>query len=121
MKPRIAAIALAAVLPLSLGACSQVQDSASSTASAAASQAEAKVRSAARDALSQQICQRISDGKVSSADKEVLSGLVSSAAAKGVPAEITTALRQIADSSGRVPVEAASKLKKACSSAIPAS
>ena len=43
MNPRFAAIALAAALPLSLGACSQMQDTASSAASGAASQAQSKV------------------------------------------------------------------------------
>jgi hypothetical protein len=44
---------------------------------------------------------------------------VSSAVSEGVPVEITTPLHQIADSGAQVPVEAASKLKKACSSSIP--
>jgi hypothetical protein len=119
MNPRFAAIALAAALPLSLGACSQMQNTASSAAAAAASQAQSKVEGAARDELRRQICQRVTDGQVSAQDKKVLSGLVSSAESEGVPVEIMTPLRQIADSGQQVPIEAASKLKKACSSSIP--
>jgi len=44
---------------------------------------------------------------------------VSSAVSEGVPVEITTPLRQIADSGAQVPVEAASKLEEACISAVP--
>ncbi|MDQ1482536.1 MAG: hypothetical protein QOF35_612 [Actinomycetota bacterium] len=119
MRPRFAAIALAVALPLSLGACGQVQDRASSAASDAASQAKSKVASAARDELRRQICQRVADGQVSAQDKQVLSGLVSSAESSGVPSEITTPLRQIASSGDQVPVEAANKLKKACTSSAP--
>jgi hypothetical protein len=119
MSPRLVAIALAAALPLSLGACSQIQDTASSASSAAASQAQSKVEGAAKDELRRQICQRVSDGQVSAQDKQVLSGLVSSAESGGVPVEITTPLRQIADSGDQVPVDATSKLKKACSAPIP--
>jgi hypothetical protein len=119
MKSRFAAIALAAALPLSLGACGQVQDTASSAASDAASQAKSQVASAAKDELRRQICQRVADGQVSAQDKQVLSGLVSTAEKNGVPSEITTPLRQIASSGDQVPVAAASKLKKACASSVP--
>jgi hypothetical protein len=117
MNPRFATIALAAVLPLSLGACSQMQDSASSAASTAASQVQADAERAAKDELSRQICQRVTDGKVSAQDKQALSGLVSRAETEGVPVEITTALRQIGDSSGQASIEAAAGLKKACDGA----
>ena len=115
MRPRLAAIALAAALPFALGSCSQVQDSATSAASSAASQAQSKATDAAKDEARRQICQRVSDGQVSAQDKQVLSGLVSAAESQGVPAEITTPLRQIADSGDKVPADAVSKLKKACS------
>jgi hypothetical protein len=121
MKSRLAVIALAAALPLSLGACSQIQDTATSAASTAASQAKSKATAAARDEARRQICQRVSDGQVSAQDKQVLSGLVTGAESQGVPAEITEPLRQIADSGDQVPVEAATKLKKACDSPTPAS
>jgi hypothetical protein len=120
MNPRLAVIALAAALPFSLGACSQMEDTASSAASSAASQAQSKVEGAAKNEVRRQICQRVADGHVSAQDKQVLSGLVSSAERGGVPVEITTPLRQIAVSGSQVPVDAASKLKKACSSSIPA-
>ena len=115
MKPRFAVIALAVALPLSLGACSQIQDTATSAASTAASQAKSQVATAAKEEVRKQICQRVADGQVSAEDKQVLSGLVSGAESAGVPAEITTPLRQIADSGDKVPAEAASQLKKACS------
>jgi len=115
MKPRFAALALAAALPLLLGACSQMQETATSAASTAASQAKSKVAAAAKDEARRQICQRVTDGQVSAQDKQALSGLVSTAESQGVPAEITTPLRQIADSGDKVPAEAVSKLKKACS------
>lgn len=116
MRSRLAVIGLAAALPFSLGACSQIQDTATSAASTAASQAKSKVTAAAKDEARRQICQRVSDGQVSAQDKQVLSGLVSSAEQQGVPAEITAPLRQIADSGDKIPADAASKLKKACDS-----
>lgn len=119
MNPRFAAIALAAALPFSLGACSQMQDTASSSASGAASQAQSKVEVAAKEELRRQICQRVTDGQVSAQDKQVLSGLVSSTDSRGIPVEIMTPLRQIADSGAQVPVEAASNLNRACTSALP--
>ena len=67
--------------------------------------------------LRRQICQRVTDAQVSAQDKQVLSGLVSSAESRGIPVEIMTPLCQIADSGAQVPVEAASKLKRACISA----
>lgn len=118
MNLRFATIALAAALPLSLGACSQMQDTASSAASTAASQARSKAESAAKDELNRQICQRVTDGKVSAQEKQALSGLVSRAESAGVPVDITTALRAIADSGGQVSVEKAGELKKACSGLV---
>ena len=121
MKPRFAAIALAAALPLSLGGCSQIQETATSAASSAASEAQSKVTTAAKDELRKQICQPVADGQVSAADKQVLAGLVSSAESAGVPAEITTPLGQIAESGDKVPAEAAGELTKACSQTTPPS
>jgi hypothetical protein len=117
MNPRFATLALAAALPLSLSACSQMQDTASSAASTAASQVQTDAERAAKDELSRQICQRVTDGKISAEDRQALSALVSRAGSEGVPVEITTALRQIADSTGQASVEAAAGLKKACEGA----
>lgn len=119
MRPRFAALAVAIALPLSLGACSQIEDTATSAASSAASQAQSQVASAAKDELREQICRRVADGQVSAQDKKVLSGLVASAESAGVPVEITAPLGQIADSGDAIPVEAASQLQKACDSSIP--
>jgi hypothetical protein len=118
MNSRFASLVL--VLPLSLGACSQVQDSASSAARDAASQGASKVADAAKDELRRQICQRVADGQVSAQDKQVLSGLVSRAASAGVPGEITSPMRQIADSGDQAPAEAVRTLKEACGSSTPA-
>jgi hypothetical protein len=117
MNSRLAALAVALAVPLSLGACSQVQDSASSAASDAASQGASKVAGAAKDEVRRQICDRLADGQVSAQDKQVLSGLVAAAASAGVPAEITSPLGQIADSGDQVPAEAVKTLKEECDSA----
>jgi len=119
MNPRIASLVLVLALPLSLGACSNVEDAAPSVASAAASQGASKVSDAARDELRQVICQRVADGKVSAQDKQVISGLVSSATSAGVPAEIMTPARQIVDSGEQAPAEAIRTLKQACDSSTP--
>lgn len=119
MNPRVASFVLVLALPLFLGACSQVQDTASSAASDAASQGASKVAGAAKDELRLQICQRVADGQVSAQDKQVLSGLVSRAASAGVPGEITTPMRQIADSGDQAPAEAVRTLKQACGSPTP--
>jgi hypothetical protein len=119
MNPRVASFVLVLALPLSLGACSDVQDTASSAASDAASQGASKVAEAAKNEVRLQICQRVADGKVSAEDKQVLSGLVSRAASAGVPGEITTPLRQIADSGDKAPAEAVRTLKQACASPAP--
>ena len=57
------------------------------------------------------------DGQVSAQDKQVLKGLVATAKAAGVPAEITTPLEQVAQSGDQVPAEAVDALKNACASA----
>jgi len=119
MNSRLASLVLILALPLSVGACSKVQDAASSAASDAASQGASKVTDAAKDELRRQICERVADGQVSAEDKQVLSGLVSSASSAGVPAEITTPMRQIADSGDQVPAEAVKTLNQACVSSTP--
>ena len=119
MNAHVASLLLVLALPLSLGACSQVQDTASTAASDAASQGASKVAGEARDELRRQICQRVADGQVSAQDKQVLSGLVSKAASAGVPGEITTPMRQIADSGDQAPAEAVRTLKEACGSSTP--
>ena len=119
MNPRIASLGLVLALPLSLGACSNVQDAASSAASDAASQGASKVSDATRDELRQVICQRVADGKVSASDRQVLSGLVSGATSAGVPAEIMTPMRQIVDSGEQPPAEAIKTLTQACGSSTP--
>jgi len=116
MNPRVASLVLLLAFPPSLGACSQVQDTASSAASDAASEGASKVAGEAKDELRRQICQRVADGQVSAQDKQVLSGLVSKAASAGVPGEIMTPMRQIAASGDQAPAEAVRTLKQACGS-----
>lgn len=100
-----------------------MQDTASSAASSAASdaasQGASKVADAVKDELRLRICQRVADGQVSALDKQLLAGLVSRAATAGVPAEITTPMRQIADSDDQAPAEAVRTLKQACDSPTP--
>jgi hypothetical protein len=121
MNSRIASLVLVLALPLSLGACTKVQDAASSAASDAASQGASKVSDAAKAELRQVICQRVADGQVSASDRQVLSGLVASATSAGVPAEVMTPMRQIVDSGEQPPAEAIKTLKQACSSPTPTS
>ena len=54
------------------------------------------------------------NGLVSAKDKELLAVLSPSAEAAGAPAEITTPLRQIADSGDQVPAESVKALQDAC-------
>ena len=51
---------------------------------------------------------------VSVKDKELLGGLVAGAETAGVPAEITTPLRQIAGSGDQVPADSVKALQDAC-------
>jgi uncharacterized protein YceK len=109
MKLRLAALSAASLIVM-LSGCGQVQEAAGNAASGAASQ----VASAASDQVKKQACALVEDGLVSVKDKELLGGLVSSAQTAGVPADITTPLRQIAESGDQVPAESVTALKDAC-------
>ncbi|WP_426997630.1 hypothetical protein [Pseudarthrobacter sp. N5] len=110
MKRRLAALSIASLMVL-LAGCGQVQDAAHSAASDAAS----KVATAAADQVKGQVCALVEDGLVSIKDKESLGGLVSAAQTAGVPSDITTPLRQIAETGDPVPAESVTALKEACS------
>ncbi|WP_426989155.1 hypothetical protein [Pseudarthrobacter sp. Y6] len=110
MKRRLAALS-AVPLMLLLSACGSVQEVAENTANDAAS----KVATAASDEVKKQVCTVVEDGLVSVQDKALLGGLVSSADAAGVPAEITTPLGQIAEAGDQVPAESVAALTEACS------
>ncbi|MFD5278335.1 hypothetical protein ACFWIX_12355 [Pseudarthrobacter sp. NPDC058362] len=103
-----AALPLAALLLLT--GCGAVGDAAGS----AASEAGSKVASAAADEVTRQVCAVIKDGLVSTSDKQVLGGLVDAAATAGLPAEITTPMRQIAESGDQVPSDSVNSLREAC-------
>lgn len=90
--------------------CGQVQDTAKSAASAAASQAA----TAAADVVRGQICSPLQDGQLSAQDKQVLSGLLSTAKAAGVPAQFVTPLEEIAKAGDQVPAASVTALLKAC-------
>lgn len=104
----LTALPLAALVLLT--GCGAVGDAAGTAASEAAS----KVASAAADEVNRQVCAVIKDGLVSASDKRVLGGLVDAAATAGLPAEITTAIRQVAESGDQVPADSVSALQGAC-------
>jgi hypothetical protein len=109
MKRPLAALSLA-VLAITLSGCGQVQQAAENAVNDGASQ----VASAAGSEIKKQACSLVSDGPISVQDKQALGGLVSGAQAAGVPAEITTPLKQIADSGDQVPADALKALQDAC-------
>src|SRR5512141_92474 len=109
MKSRLAALSAAALIVVLTG-CGQVQDAAEKAVSDGASQ----VATAAADQVKGQVCALVEDGLVSVKDKELLGGLVAGADTAGVPAEITTPLRQIAESGDQVPSDSVKALQDAC-------
>ena len=109
MKSRLTAVSAAALLILLTG-CGQVQDAANKAVSDGASQ----VATAAAGEVKKQACTLVEDGLVSIQDKELLGGLVAGAETAGVPAEITTPLREIADSGDQVPADSVKALQDAC-------
>jgi hypothetical protein len=109
MTRRLAALAAAAFL-IALTGCGQVQGAAEKAVNNGASQ----VASAAGNEVKKQACSVVENGLVSAKDKEVLAGLVAGAETAGVPAEITTPMRQIADSGDQVPPESVKALQDAC-------
>jgi len=109
MKRRLAALSAVALMLLISG-CGQVQQAAEKAVNDGASQ----VASAAGSEIKKQACSLVADGLVSVQDKKALAGLVAGAKGAGVPAEITTPLKQIADSGDQVPADAVKNLQAAC-------
>lgn len=109
MKLPLAAASLA-VLVVVLTGCGQVQQAAEKAVNDGASQ----VATAAGSEIKKQACSLVADGLVSVQDKKALGGLVSGAQGAGVPAEITTPLKQIADSGDQVPADSVKALRDAC-------
>ena len=109
MKLRLAALSAAALM-LALTGCGQVQDAANKAVSDGASQ----VATAAGSEVKKQACALVEDGLVRVQDKELLGGLAAGAETAGVPAEITTPLRQIAAAGDQVPGESVKALQDAC-------
>ncbi|MET3919323.1 hypothetical protein [Arthrobacter sp. UYEF20] len=109
MKRTLTALS-AATLLLMLAGCGQVQDAANKAVSDGASQ----VASAAGSEVKKQACALVEDGLVSVKDKELLGGLVAGAETAGIPSDITTPLRQIAESGDQVPAESVQALRDAC-------
>lgn len=109
MKRPLAALAAAAFL-IALTGCGQVQDAAEKAVNDGASQ----VATAAGGEVKKQACAIVEDGLISAKDKELLGGLVAGAETAGAPAEITTPLRQIADSGDQAPAESVKALQDAC-------
>ncbi|MET1087337.1 MAG: hypothetical protein ABWY04_09500 [Arthrobacter sp.] len=100
----------AAALLIALTGCGQVEEAANKAVSDGASQ----VASAAGNEVKKQACALVEDGLVSVQDKELLGGLAAGAEAAGVPAEITTPLRQIAAAGDQAPADAVKALQDAC-------
>ncbi|MDQ0823392.1 hypothetical protein QFZ79_001135 [Arthrobacter sp. V4I6] len=109
MKPRLAALSAAALMIVLTG-CGQVQEAAEKAVSDGASQ----VATAAGNEVKKQACALVEDGLVSIQDKELLGGLVAGAETAGLPSDITTPLRQIAESGDQVPAESVKALQDAC-------
>ena len=109
MKRRLAALAAAAFL-IALTGCGQVQDAAEKAVNNGASQ----VATAAGSEVKKQACAILKDGLISAKDKELLGGLAAGAETAGAPAEITTPLRQIADSGDQAPAASVKALQDAC-------
>lgn len=95
---------------LAVAGCGQVQDAAKGAAGAAASEAA----TAAADVVRGQICSPLQDGQLSAQDKQVLSGLLSTAKAAGVPAQFITPLEEIAKAGDQVPAASVTALREAC-------
>jgi len=109
MKRSLTALAAVSLMVM-LAGCGQVQQATEKAVSDGASQ----VATAAGSEIKKQACSLVSDGLVSVQDKQALGGLVSGAQAAGVPAEITTPLKQIADSGDQVPADSLKALQDAC-------
>ena len=109
MKLRLAVLSAAALL-ITLTGCGQVEDAAKKAVSDGASQ----IANAAAGEVKKQACTLVEDGLVSIQDKELLRGLVAGAETAGVPSDITTPLRQIADSGDQVPADSVKALQDAC-------
>lgn len=109
MKRSLTALAAVSLMVM-LSGCGQVQQAAEKAVSDGASQ----VATAAGSEVKKQVCSLVEDGLVSVQDKQALGGLVAGAQGAGVPAEITTPLKQIADSGDQVPAESVKALRDAC-------
>lgn len=112
MKRRLMLLSVVPALLLAT-ACAQVEEAAQNAASSAASQ----VATAAVSEVKKQVCAVVSDGLVSVQEKQVLSGLASTADAAGVPAEITGPLKDVARAGDQVPAAAVDSLKSTTCSA----
>jgi hypothetical protein len=110
MKRTLAASLAAAVLTVTLCGCGQVQQAAEKAVNDGASH----VATAAGSEIKKQACSLVKDGLVSVQDKQALGGLAAGAQAAGVPVEVTTPLKQIADSGDKVPADSLNALQDAC-------
>lgn len=116
MKRRLAALCTIPLLLLVAG-CSQVQDAASDAANAAgdaANEVKSEIATATAGEVQRQACSLVEDGLVSAQEAEILSTLVSSAESVGLPAEIITPLKDIAEAGDQVPGEAVTALREEC-------
>lgn len=107
---KLAALSLLLPFAALLVGCNQIEETAGDIASDAASQ----VAGAAAEEVQSRVCSLVTDGNVSTEDKELLGGLVDAAETAGLPARITDPLRDIAAAGDQVPAESVDALNEAC-------
>ncbi|MFN0281346.1 MAG: hypothetical protein ACKVZ6_05180 [Kineosporiaceae bacterium] len=124
-----AAVAASALAALLLTGCSAAgdavqgaQDAASAQASDAVDGAKAKASAKASEvavaAVRTQLCNLVKDGALSDADAKALDGLVTVGAQAGIPAEVLSAARTVADAGTDASGPQVATLKaKACAGA----
>ncbi|MBG6084323.1 hypothetical protein [Zhihengliuella flava] len=111
---RLTALALTAAAALSLTACAQVQQAAEDAANSAAS---TLTDAAKREALTR-ACAPITDGTLNADDVAVLTSLLEPAEAAGVPADLLSPLRELADAGDAAPQAAIDRAAEACETAL---
>lgn len=95
------------------GAADAAKSEAADQASKAADSAKSAAAEQARQAVTDQICAIVGDGTVSGPDLNRLRGLVTAAETAGVPADLTTPVRELVDAGQAQGGQAAQEINKA--------
>ncbi|NLT54234.1 MAG: hypothetical protein GXX79_06635 [Actinomycetales bacterium] len=110
-------LAARAVTPLALAAaltaCSAAENAVQDAGDAAKSAARAEASKAVTNAVRDQICGLVGDGRISSTELATLKGLVDGATSAGVPEEYLDPARQIVKT-GRSATDSISDLQQQC-------